>query len=192
MAQTQKNYVVCIDPGHGGKDAPGAVSASGLKESDFNLAIAPAMREYLKSIRSPYPTFTVLMTRSSDMSRSFESRCLIANNQGAQVFVSIHCDSVVDTSKRGAAVFYPEKRDKDKALSHSLADSMAKVLSSIFTKSRVDADDYRVLENTTMPAVLVECGFMSNLEDLAIIQNNQSKIGESLGRELNVWCQVNL
>ncbi|MDR0629845.1 MAG: N-acetylmuramoyl-L-alanine amidase [Treponema sp.] len=115
-----------------------------------------------------------------------------ANNGGADIFVSIHCNSSTNTSARGATACYPNNHDE--TASHSLADSMVAVLtSSLFPKHRDAYYQYlHVLRDTTMPATLVECGFISNTSDLAILQNNGSTIGYYLGLEANVWCQVNI
>ena len=187
----KSKYVICIDPGHGGSD-PGKPSG-GFEEKNFNLTIAKAMKDYLESIRSPYPTFDVLMTRTTDVFVDLDARWEFANGKSPDIFVSIHCNATDNTTAHGARTFYPER---DKTLSKSLAESMFRALTASLLPapqtSSAAVGDYRVLNHTTMPATLVECGFMSNASDLAIIQANESNIGRCLGLEANVWCQVNL
>jgi N-acetylmuramoyl-L-alanine amidase len=191
VKKLQSNYIACIDPGHGGSD-PGAISSGAVKESSLNLAIALAMRNYLQGMSSPYPVFTVIMTRTTDIYVSLEDRYNIANNIGAKIFVSIHCNSFSDTAIRGTTACYSANHDITKR--QDLAYSMVDVLTtSLFLKNK-DAyyQDIKVLRETGIPAALVECGFISNTSDLAILQNNLSVIGYYLGLELNVWCQVNI
>jgi N-acetylmuramoyl-L-alanine amidase len=184
------HYTVCIDPGHGGSD-PGAVAGT-VYEKTLNLNIALAMRNYLQGISSPYPTFTVIMTRSTDVDVTLSARCNIANNGNADIFVSIHCNTAGSSSTRGTTARYPNNHDT--ALSENLANSMIQVITPSPFPKHSDAayQNLQVLRDTTMPAALVECGFMTNSTDLNILQTDYSNIGYYLGLAANVWCQVNV
>lgn len=184
------NYTICIDPGHGGSD-PGAVAGS-TYEKNLNLTIALQMRNYLEGIDPPYPTFDVIMTRTTDVFVSLSNRHDMANNADVDVFISIHCNAVDNTSVRGATARYPNNHDV--ALSTNLANSMITAItpSPIPKHSNASYQNIQVLRNTTMPAALVECGFMSNSSDLYILQNSGGLIGYYLGLAANVWCQVNM
>lgn len=184
------DYTVCIDPGHGGYD-PGAVVGS-VYEKNLNLTIALAIRDYLEGIDPLYPQFNVLMTRTSDVFVSLSARHDMANNGNADVFISIHCNTSGDTSVRGVTARYPNNHDV--ALSINLANSMISVLTPSPLPKHSDAayQNIQVLRNTTMPATLVECGFMTNSSDLYVLQNQGGLIGYYLGLATNVWCQVNI
>lgn len=80
---------IVIDPGHGGRD-PGAIGAGGLQEKDVTLQIALLLRERLKK----YPGYRILMTRDKDVRISTRERVDFANAKKADLFISIHCNSL--------------------------------------------------------------------------------------------------
>lgn len=189
LASSSAVFKVCIDPGHGGSD-PGAVVGD-VHESDLNLNIALAARNYLVSV--PWPTFEVLMTRESDVYRSLEYRYNLANNNNADIFISIHCNATSDSSIRGCEAFYADNHDV--AASESLGNALIRGVvefSSIPKRSDAKCVNYIVLKYTTMPASLIECGFMTNSSDLWALQNEDDDIGYGIGLEANFWCQANL
>ena len=92
---------VCIDAGHGGKD-PGCISKDGSKTKEKNITLSIA--GYLaKSIRGAYPEIKVVMTRSDDRFIELGERAGIANRNGADLFISIHVNSVDSRGNRGWA-----------------------------------------------------------------------------------------
>ena len=97
-AQSQKIQTVVIDAGHGGKDA-GAVGKKS-KEKDITLAVAKKTGEYIKK---KYPDVKVVYTRSKDVFVELIERARIANRNNADVFISIHCNSVANSPKTGGA-----------------------------------------------------------------------------------------
>ena len=100
-AQTAKIRTVVIDAGHGGKDA-GAVGKK-AKEKDITLAVAKKTGDYIKN---KYPDVKVIYTRSSDVFVELMERARIANRNNAEVFISIHCNSVANAPKTcGAETF---------------------------------------------------------------------------------------
>lgn len=100
-AQTAKIRTVVIDAGHGGKDA-GAVGKK-AKEKDITLAVAKKTGDYIKN---RYPDVKVIYTRSSDVFVELMERARIANRNNADVFISIHCNSVANAPKTcGAETF---------------------------------------------------------------------------------------
>ena len=103
---------VVIDAGHGGTD-PGSIGRRGLREKVANLDIAKRLSSLLKS-----GGLEVVMTRSSDTSVSLERRVAIANNSGADLFISIHSNANRVRSLNGFEVYYvsPEVSDSKRAL----------------------------------------------------------------------------
>jgi N-acetylmuramoyl-L-alanine amidase len=91
-AKKEEEFVVLIDPGHGGKDA-GAVGYFGLKEKDVNLDIALRMGNYLKKELRKFPHVKVYMTRNVDIYLSLEDRVEMAKDINAGIFFSIHANS---------------------------------------------------------------------------------------------------
>ena len=97
-AQTKKIQTVVIDAGHGGKD-PGAVGKKS-KEKDIVLAVAKKTGAYIKK---KYPDVNVVYTRDKDVFVEVYERANIANRNNADVFISIHCNSVANSPKTGGA-----------------------------------------------------------------------------------------
>ena len=140
---------VCIDPGHGGKDA-GAIYEQVL-EKDLTLAIARKVAQRLG--------VKAVMTRRGDVYVSLRERCKIANGIGARVFVSIHVNSSsVPPKKGGAEIWYYPGSKEGRALASIVA-------RKIGAKRGVKAGRFYVLKHTRMPAILIECGFINVRED---------------------------
>ncbi|MGO9571424.1 MAG: N-acetylmuramoyl-L-alanine amidase family protein, partial [Desulfomonilaceae bacterium] len=110
---SEKEFVVAIDPGHGGKD-PGAVSHDGcLKEKDLTLEIAKRLKTTLES---KIPPIRVVLTRSVDRHLSLEDRVALANSANADLFISIHCNAAEDSSSKGIETYYLSKASSHGAM----------------------------------------------------------------------------
>ena len=155
---------IVIDPGHGGQDS-GAVGG-GLRESDVVLSIAYKVRDILKR------NFDVYMTRDSDTFVSLNYRSSYANNLGdVAAFVSIHCNSASSTSATGWEIF----TSKGETEADALAASIGKRYAARFTipARGLKEANFSVLQHTNMPAVLVECCFLSNAEEAKWIYSDE-------------------
>ena len=142
---------VVIDPGHGGRDK-GAIWG-GVRESDLNMKVATKL-EYLLKKRG----YSTAMTRRSDRFVSLSRRASIANGYRNAIFVSIHFNATRETWVRGVETYYAG------AAGRSLASSIhSQMLSRMKVRNRgVRLARFTVLMQTNCPAVLVECGFISN------------------------------
>jgi N-acetylmuramoyl-L-alanine amidase len=147
---------VVIDAGHGGKDW--GAYRGGVKESYLNMKVAGKLEYYLK--RHGY---RVVMTRRSDSFLSLSRRASIANRYRNAIFVSIHFNATRNSWVRGAETFYAG------AAGRQLASSIHRELASkCQMKNRgVRFARFSVLVQTKCPAVLVECGFISNPSERA-------------------------
>jgi len=92
---------IVIDPGHGGAD-PGCLDASGLLEKDLALDIGLRLRELLRANTK----FDVIMTRETDIFVPLENRTIVANQQKADLFLSVHINAFPDKRRRGIETFY--------------------------------------------------------------------------------------
>jgi N-acetylmuramoyl-L-alanine amidase len=92
---------IVIDPGHGGRD-PGAIGPGGLQEKDVTLKVALQLRDRLKK----YPGYRILMTRDSDVKISTRERVAFANEKKADLFISVHCNSLVKTQLNIIETYY--------------------------------------------------------------------------------------
>ena len=118
-------FVVVLDPGHGGKD-PGA-EASGYRESNLMLELAAAVKESL--IRNT--EFKVVLTRTEDIFLSLEDRITIAAQSGADLFISLHADAVIEGEASGTTVYL---------LSENATDKMSAQLASRHDRSEILRD----------------------------------------------------
>lgn len=151
---------IFVDAGHGGTD-PGAVG-NGVIEQYVNLNVALELAELLR--RGGYevmlyrstPTENVLPGKSADLS----NRAAMANNWGADYFVSIHTNSSPNPAANGFEVYVYRLGTRAQALAESIVRSFVSRLGS--KDNGVRQANFAVLRRTNMPAVLVELGYLSN------------------------------
>lgn len=149
--------VVTIDPGHGGID-PGC-GEEGALEKDIVLSICVKLRDMLEQAG-----VAVVMTRQTDETVSLDDRAVAANNAGSDLFVSVHCNSF-EGQARGLECYY-HKAEAAKQLAQSIVDGASEL--GITTRS-VQKNNYQVLWDTDMTAVLVETGFLTDPEECALL-----------------------
>ncbi|MDQ0196338.1 N-acetylmuramoyl-L-alanine amidase family protein [Paenibacillus wynnii] len=167
--------VVVIDPGHGGSD-PGTTSITNKHEKDFNLALALKVQAILLQ----EPEIEVVMTRETDVYPTRSERVKLANDLNADVFVSIHGNSVLSSPQTtGTETFYYQR-----ASSEELANIVHKhLVEAMGLKDRgVKNGSLQVIRETTMPAVLLEVGFLSNLpeEEAMMSESVQTKAAQAI------------
>lgn len=149
---TKKYLRVVLDAGHGGRDK--GASYYGTRESDLNIRVARKVEASLKS--RGYP---VVMTRRSDVFLSLSKRAEIANRYRNSIFVSIHFNAANNPSIHGAETFYGGGK-KGYYLAKAIQSELVNRLKLRNRGARLGR--YTVLQKTICPAVLVECGFISN------------------------------
>ncbi len=173
--------VIVIDAGHGDHD-PGAVGNS-IREKDINLAIALKVEAMLKK----NPKVDVVMTRSDDTFLELKERVRVAQNVNADVFVSIHNNSG-SSAATGTESYY------QRANSKSLATVLHKYLLAAtgLTDRKVQYGNFHVIRETTMPAALLEVGFVSNSGDAAKLKDEafQQRVAEAIAKGLFEYLGV--
>lgn len=147
---------IVIDPGHGGHDS-GAVGVNGLWESHVVLGIALDVRDILK------PLCDVMLTRETDTFVSLSERCRMANDWGADIYVSIHLNASTNANANGWEVFTSGSTGSQK-LAGNLAYAHATEFPSQ-TARGVKGATFYILKHTSAPAVLWEGGFLSNQDE---------------------------
>jgi N-acetylmuramoyl-L-alanine amidase len=152
--------VIMVDPGHGGQD-PGAVGVNGLREKDVVLPISLDVERLLEQ-----QGVNVRMTRSNDNFISLNGRTTMANRAGADLFVSIHANAASSASARGVETFY---YSTGRELAQSIQSSI--IRRTGMTNRGVKQANFYVLRNSSMPAVLIEVGFVTNSSDAAKLSN---------------------
>lgn len=167
---------VFLNPGHGGSD-PGTV-ANGFKEKDLNLKISLACRDELKR-----HNVTVIMGRDKDIDRTSSEVIDICNTSGAQLAVDIHNNA---GKGDGAEVFCYSGGGTSKTLADNILAEIVKLgQNSRGIKTRVNSDGseyYYFIRETSMPAVIVECAFVDNREDIKILDSD-AKL-QSMGKAI--------
>ncbi|MCC6466560.1 MAG: N-acetylmuramoyl-L-alanine amidase [Planctomycetes bacterium] len=147
---------VCIDAGHGGKDPGGC--ANGVQEKGICLAVALMLRDLCEDAGA-----TVLMTRTEDTYPELQQRVDMANKAKCDLFVSIHANiAPEDDAVTGFEAFFNPDSEASGRLAGALVAAMDKATDATNRGAKKDPRELRVLEQTRMPATLVELGFMSN------------------------------
>jgi len=109
--RNHKDFLICLDPGHGGKD-PGATGPHGVKEKDVVLRIARLLREKLVKKYG----YRVIMTRNRDVYIPLEERVAFANSKGADLFISIHINASRNRRLQGISTFCLSNTSDKKSL----------------------------------------------------------------------------
>lgn len=181
----KSEYTIVIDAGHGGRD-DGSTGVSGVKESEVNLKIAKVLEKQLKTMG-----INVVMTRcdgnglyaanatnfkASDMAKRIE----IIKKAKADMVISIHCNSYINSSECGAQVFYQENDEVSQKFAEDIQSQLISQLDS--ARSNAHQGDYYILKESPCPAVLVECGFLSNPteEKLLATSDYQTKVSYAI------------
>ncbi len=155
--------VVIIDAGHGGKDQGCAYGE--ILEKDVNLKLALLLRDELESAG-----IEVVMIRDDDTFVYLNRRVEAAENASADAYISIHVDSYPgDSSIEGITVHYQKGATGGKTLATDLHEVLKE--SGITTIRKTMESDLYVLRNTSMPAALVEVGFLTNKSDRKNLQS---------------------
>jgi len=167
-----QGFAVCIDPGHGGKD-PGAVDGKDVSEKDnlataekdINLAVAKVLADKLRLQGA-----RVTLTRSSDWYPSLAQRCQIANNFGANIFVSLHCNAGPAQAAGIETLYNPDSKNGKRLA--ELVQTELIVATKAPSRGARPRSDLWVLNGTKMPAILIEMGFVTNPGEEAKLNSN--------------------
>jgi N-acetylmuramoyl-L-alanine amidase len=178
----EHKLTVVIDAGHGDQD-PGALSITGRHEKDFTLAIAKKVEQLLIQDKR----LNVLMTRSDDTFIPLDDRVSFANNIQTDLFLSIHGNSAKATVS-GTETYY--SRPESIAFANLIHKNV--VAATGFTDRKVRQADFRVITKTTMPAVLVEVGYLSNKNDESamFMEAFQDKIAASIAAAFKEYLNL--
>lgn len=179
---SSENICILIDPGHGGEDG-GAVSDDGVVEKGINLAISNYLKEYYE-----LSGFEVQMTRTDDTPRGdlslptieerkrsdMQSRLEMYNSSDVDYVVSIHQNKFTESQYSGAQVFYSPNNEKSGQFAEYLRKSIVGFLQPDNERELKEAGtNIYLLNNCQNPAVLVECGFLSNPEETALLADTE-------------------
>ena len=177
-----KTYKIVVDAGHGAPDG-GAVSSDGVGEAGLNLEIAEKLRDALED-----EGFLVIMTREDEnniadtdkqkslremKSSDLNNRVNIANNSGADIMISIHMNKFEGGSSWGWQTFYSKNSDEGKRLATLVQSSIQKNIDRVNKRVALSIEGIKIVDKTNIPVIIVECGFLSNTEDLRLLQTEE-------------------
>ena len=176
-------HVIVIDPGHGGFD-PSKVGINGKDEKDINLSIALKLQAYLEQSGA-----YVVITRNTDeglnekgdtkkKSSDMRRRKELINSSEGDILVSIHQNSFSQSKYKGAQVFYHGHSIEGERLAKIIQNQLKEFVDPTNKREAKANTDYYVLKTTEVPAVIVECGFLTNPEEESNLNNEtyQEKI----------------
>ena len=190
-AELNKRPVIILDAGHGGFDG-GAVASDGTVEKDINLSITLKLCDFLS-----LSGYEVILTRDSDIATNdignqirskkasdLKNRLALMQKYPEAIFVSIHLNKFTTSSVMGAQVFYsPRTEEESKRLGENIQQSIVSMLQP--DNKRVikqGTESTYLLYHAPIPAVIVECGFLSNQKELSLLKTEdyQSRMAFSI------------
>lgn len=194
-----EKQIILIDPGHGGMDG-GAVGKDGTLEKDINLQIALKVRDKLKD-----KNYDIKMTRESDEGLYHEGqrirekkledlsrRCKMKEETKCTIFVSIHQNMFTQPKYKGAQVWYASN-ERSKILGEIMQETLKNNLDKNNNRKSKPANDmYKILRcNKECASIIVECGFMSNYEELQLLKNDdyQNKVADAIVKGLDQYME---
>ena len=165
---------IVLDAGHGGIDGGVVGVSTGVKESELNLKVVKKLEKYLVDAG-----VVVVLTRSSDAGlygiatsnlkkKDMQKRRDIINKAQPNLVVSVHMNKYSLSTRRGAQVFYKASDERSKLLSESIQSSFNS-MEEASRKCSALSGDYYILNCSSYPSVIAECGFLSNPEDEALL-----------------------
>ncbi len=180
-ARHTTQQTVIIDAGHGGFDG-GAVAQDGTVEKEINLKIALMLRAFLKQAG-----YEVIMTRESDMSTEritgeriasrkksdMQARLDMMRENPEAIFVSIHLNKFTTSAASGAQIFFSPNSPASAQLGDAIRRAIGVLQPENRRSNKQATDSTFLLYRAPIPAVLVECGFLSNAPELALLKSEE-------------------
>lgn len=176
QSQKEKQYTVILDAGHGGEDG-GAVGVDGIYEKNINLSIALRIRDLLET--SGYEVIltrdkdtaiydddagTLRQKKRSDLRNRLE--LIKTNTNDSTIFISVHQNKFTDPNYSGSQIFYSKNNPLSQELANRIKESIGGLLQPENKREIKPADKtIFLLHNASIPAVIVECGFLSNVQE---------------------------
>lgn len=174
-------------PPHGGPD--GGASSGDVLEKDLNLSVSLKLRDIVNANGN-----SAVMTRETDdveMSQNgkyskktdLQHRMDVLNSSQGDIFISIHMNKFSDSKYSGAQVFSSDNGDESKQLGEIIQSSLKNNLDNSNTRAaKGNERNVYILKNAKVPAVLVECGFLSNPDELKLLteEEYQKKLSEAI------------
>ncbi|HKM03275.1 MAG TPA: N-acetylmuramoyl-L-alanine amidase [Lachnospiraceae bacterium] len=185
---TDKNqFCVVVDPGHGGRDV-GKLGINNALEKDVNLEVALLLKEDLEK-----NNIKVIMIRETDIGlykesdsnkkmQDLKARIKIMEDSKCNMAISIHQNSYHESDVNGAQTFYYTSSKEGKKIAEIIQEKLILGVDPTNHRKAKENDFYFLLKKTTVPLVIVECGFLSNYTEaeLLVTKEYQKKIAQAI------------
>ena len=196
MGKEKAQPVVVIDAGHGGKD-PGKVGINGVLEKEVNLSIALRLKRLMEQ-----NGVLVVMTREEDKDLASEqatkrknedlrARAMLVSDTAPMVLVSVHQNSFPEAEVDGAQVFYYSDSAEGKQLGSMVQERLKKERGDGNHRVAKANKEYYLLKKAECPAVIVECGFLSNPAEAALLASEEYQEKIAFAIHLGIMEYIN-
>lgn len=171
---------ICIDPGHGG-EAPGAIGPSRTTEKSITLKMGLILHDEL--MREGH---LVVITRTEDVTMGLRRRVNIAESFGADLFLSLHCNANINRDFQGIECYTSKGQTAADPWARKIQDALLAVFTDHkdFAGKGISEENFYVLINTSMPAVLIEAEFISHPIQEHFLKHNYRKIAETIAKSI--------
>ena len=185
-----KNKIITIDPGHGGSDS-GAVGPNGYTEKEGAFAISQKVASILNQSGAK-----VVMTRDNDVDvygpnasarNELQARVDVGNNANSDIFVSIHCNALVNPAANGTQTFYYGSSYQGQRLAQSIQEKM--IEANGLRDRGISTCNFYVVKHSYMPAVLIETAFITNYDEEALLSDDewQTTMAKAIAEGINEY-----
>jgi N-acetylmuramoyl-L-alanine amidase len=177
---SEKTDVIIIDPAHGGVDQGAMTSyiVSGqqmaLLEKNITLHVAENLKEQLMNV---FPNTKIIMTRDDDVFMSLEERVETVNSlhlteEQRAVFISIHANYSMDKYNRGYEIFIGNESNENLTIAEKVHIGFTNVIGETLPFRGIQQSDFFILQRISIPAIIIELGFLSNNQDLVLFYSD--------------------
>lgn len=185
----KRDYIICVDPGHGGDDI-GSSNGDRLEKVD-NLRYATEVFNLLQNMDGIQPFIT---RTSNDTELTNKERAAIANERNADLYLALHRNQLEDHTANGVEIWIQQESDViDQVLGFKLLTELKKVgiqndrgVHSGYTND--SQNNFQIIEYTNMPACIVELGFISNDEDNRLFDEHYKDYAAAIAEVVKQLC----
>lgn len=172
------DHTVVLDAGHGFPDG-GAVSPNGVSEADINLNIIFKLQELLEASNC-----NVILTRSDEngiydadaknkKASDLKNRVELANDPISEILVSVHLNKISGEQYYGWQTFYQKNSANSKILANNIQNNLNYSIARENKRTILPLSNIYLMDNSKIPTVTVECGFLSNNEETRLLQTDE-------------------
>ena len=172
------NHTVVLDAGHGFPDG-GAESPNGISEADINLSIILKLQELLEASNC-----NVILTRSDEngiydanaknkKASDLKNRVELSNDPTSEILVSVHLNKISGEQYYGWQTFYQKNSENSKTLAYNIQNNLNYSIARENKRTILPLTNIYLMDNSKIPTVTVECGFLSNAEETKLLQTDE-------------------